>query len=389
MSAALHGSGVLRELRARRAYPLDAMKKISLFLVLVALAAMSACAFTTEETAAPDPVVSDFDIDQEDAAPPASEVADVVEQVLPSVVHVRVRGVRLDQFGAQNVSGQGSGVIIDSEGIIVTNFHVVSGALKVKVEFTDEEREPVEGTVIGTAPDHDLAVIKVPEDDLTPITFGRSSNLRLGDSAIAVGFPLGLGGPTVTTGIISGEARDISVPGDDGEANKLKDLLQTDAAINPGNSGGALVDGTGRLIGINTAAANAATAENIGFAISIDSALPVIERIVSEPVEERAWLGVIIETLDPNVALELGLDPNLKGALITDLVPGGPAEEEGIEAGDIITAVGDIAIESGEDLTEALTGLEPGDEVAVEVVTPEGADTVTLTLGLRPITFER
>lgn len=362
------------------------MKKISLGLVLVALVAMSSCAFTTEETAAPDPVVSDFDIDQDDAPPPASEVADVVERVLPSVVHVRVSGVRLSALGAESVKGQGSGVVIDSEGIIVTNFHVVSGALKVRVEFTDGEQ--VEGTVIGTAPGSDLAVIKVPEDDLTPITFGRSSNLRLGDTAIAVGFPLGLGGPTVTTGIISGEARDISVPGDDGRTQKLKELLQTDAAINPGNSGGALVDGAGRLIGINTAAASAAAAENIGFAISIDSALPVIERIVSEPVEERAWLGVIIETLDPNVALELGLDPNLKGALITDLVPGGPAEEEGIDAGDVITTVGDTTIESGEDLTEALTGLEPGDEVSVEVVTPEGTDTVTLTLGLRPITFE-
>ena len=365
------------------------MRKISLFLTLFALIAMSACAFSTdstEDSAAPDPVVSDFDIQQDDEAPPQSNIADVVQRVLPSVVHVRVRGVRLSALGAENVRGQGSGVVIDSEGVIVTNFHVVSGALKVKVEFTDGEE--VEGDVIGTAPDHDLAVIKVPVDDLTAIRFGKSSSLRLGDTAIAVGFPLGLGGPTVTTGIISGEARDISVPSDDGQPKKLEELLQTDAAINPGNSGGALVDGSGRLIGINTAAANAATAENIGFAISIDSALPVIERIVNEPVEERAWLGVIIETLDPNVALELGLDPNLRGALITDLVPGGPAEEGGVDAGDVVTRVGDTEIESGEDLTQALTGLVPGDEVTVEVVTSDGPETVELTLGLRPITFE-
>lgn len=363
------------------------MRKTFLFVLCALAFFVAACAIIAgEDSAAPDPVVSDFDIDQDDAAPPESNIADVVERVLPSVVHVRVSGVRLSALGAENVKGAGSGVVIDSEGVIVTNFHVVSGALKVTVEFTDGEK--VEGTVIGTAPDHDLAVIKVPVNGLTPIRFGRSSNLRLGDTAIAVGFPLGLGGPTVTTGVISGEARDIKVPGDDGVPKELKELLQTDAAINPGNSGGALVDAAGRLIGINTAAANAATAENIGFAISIDSALPVIERIVNEPVEERAWLGVIIETLDPNVAVELGLDPDLRGALITDLVPGGPAEEEGLEAGDVITQVGDTDIETGEDLTEALTGLVPGDEVSVDVVTSDGPETVELTLGLRPITFE-
>lgn len=365
------------------------MRKISLLLLVTALAVgVTACAFTSEKASAPDPVVSDFDVDQDDSPPPASEIADVVQRVLPSVVHVRVSGVRLSALGAENVKGQGSGVIIDSEGIIATNFHVVSGALKVRVSFTDDQHETVEGTVIGTAPKRDLAVIKVPVDGLTPIRFGTSSSLRLGDTAIAVGFPLGLGGPTVTTGIISGEARDITVPGDDGQPKKLEGLLQTDAAINPGNSGGALVDGAGRLIGINTAAANAATAENIGFAISIDSALPVIEEIVSEPQQERAWLGVIIDTLDESLAAELGLDPDLKGALITDLVPGGPAEEAGLKAGDVITAVGDSTIASGEDLTDALADLAPGDKVSLEVVTADGAETVELALGLRPITFE-
>ncbi|MGH2807572.1 MAG: S1C family serine protease, partial [Actinomycetota bacterium] len=320
------------------------MRTRVLLLLFVALLLFAACAFSMGPDAFqadPEPVASNLDIEQDDSPPPESELADVIERVLPSVVNVKVRGIRATDFGTENVQGQGSGVVIDAEqGIIVTNFHVVQDATRVDVVFNDGDR--VQGTVVGTSAedestaDTDLAVIKVEKDDLTAIKIGKSDSLRLGDDVIALGFPLGLGGPTVTSGILSGDARTIEVPDDDAPdgTKDLVGLLQTDAAINPGNSGGPLIDAAGRLVGINTAAASAGSAENIGFAISIDSALPVIRQIISEPPESRAWMGVIIATMDPSIAGELGLDPELEGAVITDILPDGPAESAGLAPGD-------------------------------------------------------
>ena len=204
--------------------------------------------------------------------------------MLPSVVYVRTTVV-----GGGN--GEGSGVVVDRAGIIVTNNHVVEGANEIEITFNDgRHRRPLVGTVIGTAAERDLAVVRVAARDLVPIRIARSSSLRLGDDVIAVGYPLGLGGPTVTSGIVSGLNRTVE-PGD---GPRLEGLLQTDAAINPGNSGGALVDRAGRLVGINTAAGRGDAAENIGFAIEIDAALPIIEEIRSEPEATRAWLGISI-----------------------------------------------------------------------------------------------
>jgi S1-C subfamily serine protease len=192
--------------------------------------------------------------------------AAVAQRVLPGVVYVRVEG-----FGG---TGAGSGVVIDREGTILTNNHVVAGASEVTVVFNDGRHdEPLRGEVVGTAPERDLAVVRVDAGDLTPVELGRSGDLRLGDPVLALGFPLGLG-PTVTQGIVSGLERTIEPSG----GPRLEGLLQTDAAINPGNSGGALVDANGRLVGINTAGAG--FAENIGFAIAIDQARPVVEEIL-------------------------------------------------------------------------------------------------------------
>jgi S1-C subfamily serine protease len=361
--------------------------------LFAALFVLGACAFSMGQDAfseEPEPVASSLDLDQDEAPPPASELADVIERVLPAVVNVKVRGIRATEFGTENVQGQGSGVVIDADqGIIVTNFHVVADATSVDVVFNDGDR--VEGTVIGTEGEtSDLAVIKVEKDDLTEIKIGKSSSLRLGDDVIALGFPLGLGGATVTSGILSGDARTIEVPDDSQQdgTKELEGLLQTDAAINPGNSGGALIDAAGRLIGINTAAASAGSAENIGFAISIDSALPVIREIIEEPPQSRAWLGVIIATLDPTIAGELGIDPELEGAVITDIIPDGPAEEAGLAPGDVITRLAGDAVTSQPSLTEALADLDPGDRIAVEVVNDDGTRTVQLTLAQRPATFD-
>ncbi len=309
-------------------------------------------------------------------SPPDSAVADVVEEVLPSVVNVRVQGF-------SGLGGQGSGVVYTSDGVILTNNHVVEGASEVSVVFNDGiHNQPLEGVVVGTAPERDLAVIRVSADDLNPIDLGRSSELRLGDEVLALGFPLGLGGPTVTRGIISGLERTVEPLG----GARLEGALQTDAAINPGNSGGALVDMNGQLVGINTAGASAAFAENIGFAIAIDQAIPVIEEILSKPPEQRAWLGVSIAQVDSDLAAsQLGLPAGTRGTLVVEVVPDGPADDAGLREGDLIVSLNGDEITSTEDLTASLAERDPGDVVDVEVIGSGGESrTVSVELGQRP-----
>ena len=322
-------------------------------------------------------------IEQSGEAPPRSPVAEVVDDVLPSVANVRVTSVTSDAFGnPAEGRGEGSGVVIDENGVILTNNHVVAGAVRVTVVLGDRE---LKGTIIGTVPEKDLAVIRVSDDNLDPITIGHSDELRLGDSVLAVGFPLGLsGGPTVTRGILSGSSRVIQPQG----GPKLEGLLQTDAAINPGNSGGALVDRSGALVGINTAAATPSAAENTGFAIAIDNALPVVEEILNDPPEERAWLGVFLGPVDPSVAAQLDIPPTTRGALISGVVPGGPAQAAGLQEGDVITAVDGAPVESTEQLVETLRELDPGDTVELTIVDSDGERSVEVELAQRPVTLE-
>jgi S1-C subfamily serine protease len=352
--------------------------------LLAALLLFGACSIEPPPSVTPGPNV---ELDQNTEAPPISETAETVEEVLPSVVNVRVTSIDEDPLSGEQARGQGSGVVVDKNGIILTNNHVVERALTVKVVFNDDHPDMV-GQVVGTDPERDLAVVRVEADDLDPIELGKSGSMRLGDSVIAVGFPLGLGGPTITQGIISGLERTIRIPVEDPttgetEVQALRGMLQTDAAINPGNSGGALVDAAGNLIGINTAAGNAASAENLGFAIAIDGALPVVQKILSNP-ETRPWLGVTIEALDEELAFELGLPQQTKGALVVGLVPGAPAAGAGIREGEVIIGIEDVAVESSEGLTEALENFDPGEVVEVHLMTPEGERTVDLTLALRP-----
>ena len=351
-------------------------KKIAVALAIAVM--LGGCSLEAVRDAAEDEVASEqLHLTQSDIPPPRSPVAEVVAEALPSVVNVKVTSVNDVGLGR----GEGSGVVIDRSGVILTNFHVVSGAVNVDVVFNDDHGR-MQGRVIGGIPERDLAVIRVDADDLDPIEMGRSSNLRLGDDVIAIGFPLGLGGPTVTKGIVSALDRNIDAAT---QGLELQGLLQTDAAINPGNSGGALIDRAGRLVGINTAAATASAAENIGFAIAIDEALPVIEEILSEPPEDRAWLGVSIASVDSaSDAAQLGLDLDVRGAAITLIFPNNPAEEAGLEEGDVIVRVGDKVVASAENLTSALAGFDPGDTVEVVVVNQEGTETVEVTLAQRP-----
>jgi S1-C subfamily serine protease len=213
-----------------------------------------------------------------------SSPADIIAAAMDSIVSVRTvseAGPFNGPFGGR-VQGEGSGVVIRGDGVILTNAHVIEGASRIEVATADGG-QTIEATVVGSDAGHDLAILKVDSDDLTAITVGSSDQLELGDSVVALGYPLGLG-TTATQGIVSGLDRTIQVGDGPFDATELSGLLQTDAAINPGNSGGALLDAEGKLIGINTAAASAASAENIGFAVAIDEALPIIDDLLTPSV---------------------------------------------------------------------------------------------------------
>jgi S1-C subfamily serine protease len=346
---------------------------------------------------------------QATAAPAAQaagpELADMVEEVLPSLVNVRVQmggaGGLLEDLLGGGGEGQGSGVIIDAKGIILTNNHVVQDAESVEIVLTDERTFP--GRVLGTAPENDLAVVCIDESGLDPVEIGSSADLRLGDDAIALGYPLGLG-PTVTRGIVSGLGRDIEPLG----GVPLENLIQTDAAINPGNSGGPLVDGEGKLIGINSAGALAALAENVGFAIAIDGAMEVAKEIMAdnpscgagsssseeeaspeegEPADPEQGQGggsgsdQPAPSEEPGAWLGAAVADGDEGALLAEIVPGSPAEEAGLEPGDVVVGIDGEPVAGAEDLVNAVAQHEPGDQVTLELA---DGSSVEVELAERP-----
>jgi S1-C subfamily serine protease len=257
----------------------------------------------------------------------------------------------------------------------------------VKVEFTTG-RKPLDGTVLGIDTTHDLAVVKVNANDLSPITIGHSKTLKLADQVYAIGYPLDLG-VSVTRGVISGLDRSIAVSRSDGSTEHLVGMLQTDAAINPGNSGGALIDDAGQLVGINTAGAQASEADNVGFAIAIDGAIPIIRDLsagksTGTTTTQTAWLGVSVEPVGDQTDAQYGVPAGTRGAGVADVVQGGPAASAGIQQGDVIVSLGGRTVNSLDGLTQALSIHKPGDRVPVELVSSSGTRTVTVTLGTRP-----
>ncbi|QLY34243.1 S1C family serine protease [Nocardia huaxiensis] len=304
---------------------------------------------------------------------PAGSVQAVAQKVVPSVVMIRVAGNRAE--------GEGSGVILSSDGKILTNNHVVSGAgpnAKMEVAFSDGSTAPA--TLIGADPVSDLAVIKVDRKDLTPIELGASSNLQVGESVVAVGSPLGLAG-TVTTGIVSALNRPVSTSGESGSTGSVMNAIQTDAAINPGNSGGALVDMSGKLIGINTAIATLGTAEatggqsgsiGLGFAIPVDQARRVADALIKNGKVTYAQIGVKVRGAD-----------DVNGARVLEVTPDGPAAKAGIPNNAIITKVDDTPIDSGNALIAAVRSHQPGDKVKITYTDEQGnnSKTVEVTLG--------
>jgi serine protease Do len=333
---------------------------------------------TTSPPAPPSPVEDGSDLE-------GDPIVTVVKRVAPTVVNVTTSTLSPDALGGtQPGEGVGTGFVIRSDGVVVTNFHVVEGALEIEVTMPPPDRRTFAARVIGGDRDRDLAVLKMDATDLPAVPLGTSSEIQLGERVIALGYALALpGGPTVTAGIISSLQRTVEVRTRDGATRTLEGIIQTDAAINPGNSGGPLVDLRGNVIGINTAAAG--LAENIGFAISIDAARPFIEHAMEDPDAPVAYLGVQTTTVDAGVAAQFDLAVD-SGALVVGLAPGGPAEKAGIRQGDVIVRFAGRPVNGSEQLGEAILAREPGDRVEVEVVRGEGERrTVTAVLAVRPL----
>jgi S1-C subfamily serine protease len=309
-----------------------------------------------------------------------STAEEVVRRVLPAVVNVQ------SDIGQPGRTPEGTGFIIDPDGIVVTNYHVVERAFEIDIVTNEGER--LEARAIGGDFAADLAVLKVDAEDLPTVPLGDSDQLRLGQDVVALGFALGLeGGPSVTTGIVSGLGRTIDAGGDGVQTRTYEDVIQTDAAINPGNSGGPLVDLRGRVVGINTAGVGAGAAENIGFAIAINRARPVIDHAIEDPEGPAPLLGVSTQTVTPSIAAQLDLSVD-EGVLVRALPAGGPAAGAGIEVGDVIVAVAGEEITDNDSLQERLLEHEPDEQVEVTVVRGTETLTVEVTLAVRPLPIE-
>jgi len=348
-------------------------------------------------------------------------VVDIVKAVSPAVVTIVADGVTAtDPTTGQTGTGTatGSGVIFDANGLILTNHHVVAGdPQKLTVHLTDGRSFPAK--IYGVDTLTDLAIVKVDASGLPTAPIGDSSSIQVGQQAIAIGSPLGTFTDSVTSGIVSALGR--SIPVEDGSI--LSNLIQTDTAINPGNSGGPLLDPSGKVIGVNTAAAS--QAQGIGFAIPIDIAKPLLAQASAGKPLARPYLGIRFETIDPTVQSEnnlpvdhgawipsasatsqangqgsngaqdpnaqdpFGQDPFGQGSQTTvqsSIVAGGPADQAGLQPGDIITAVDGTALDATHPLDMVTSQYGPGTSVRLDILRNGQTTQVTVVLGTRPAT---
>jgi serine protease Do len=346
--------------------------------------------------AVPDPL-------NEPVGPPG--FADVVERVTPAVVNVTVaqearqalsmpggampdEGSPLYEFfkrfggldempmpGPRQRRGEGSGFLVDAEGHIVTNNHVIDGA--TRIEITLNGGEQYEAEVVGRDPKTDLALLKIdPEGELPYVTFGNSSGARVGDWVLAVGNPFGLGG-SVNAGIISARGRDIN-------SGPYDDYIQIDAPINRGNSGGPLFDARGVVIGVNTAIFSPSGGNiGIGFAIPAETAADIVTELKNKGRVDRGWLGVQIQPVTEEIAGSLGL-PEVRGVLVADVIAGTPAESAGIKSGDVILEAAGERMEDYRDLTTLIAGIDAGTGIELEVFRSGQVRTIPVTIGEMP-----
>ena len=300
-----------------------------------------------------------------------SATVSVAERISPAIVTIEVT----------TTSGEsvGSGVIYSADGWIVTNRHVVEGATAMTVHLEDGRDFP--GRVYGVDTLTDLAIVKVEATGLTAASLGRSSAIQVGQTAIAIGSPLGVYTNSVTAGIISAIGREITT-----ESGRLDGLLQTDAAINPGNSGGALVDSSGAVIGINTAISTEGA--GIGFAIPIDIARPIMEQALAGIELSRPWIGIRYVALNRRTAAENNLTlfqgAWISGGTESGIVPGSPAEVAGLADGDIVTKVQGVLIDEQHPLQDLLVQYSPGAVIVLDVLRAGVTFQISVTLGIRP-----
>lgn len=272
-------------------------------------------------------------------------------------------------------SNLGSGVIVSSNGYILTNLHVIEAADEVEVALSDGRK--VEAAVIGSDPETDLAVLKIELEDLPTIIFGQSDQAKVGDVVLAVGNPFGVG-QSVTMGIIGALGRTkVGI-------NTFEDFIQTDAAINPGNSGGALTDTDGNLIGINTAIySRSGGSLGIGFAIPIHIAKEIMEQIIQSGRVIRGWLGVSMQDMNKELADSFNLD-SVTGALIASVLKDGPSDKAGIKPGDIMIAIEGEPVENSSELLNKVAALPPGETVTVTIIRSKKKKNIQIKVGVRP-----
>jgi serine protease Do len=331
-----------------------------------------------------------------------SSFSDVVKRVSPSVVKIITEtkakkmqlngnqfpfadpmfrqffGGRMPEMRQEPTSGLGSGVIISSDGYVVTNNHVVDGADTLKVTLSDGRE--LTAKVVGRDPQTDVAVIKVDAKNLPAITFADSDNIEVGDRVLAIGNPFGIG-ETVTSGIISGKGRQVGILAD---VEGFENFLQTDAAINPGNSGGALVDVQGRLVGMNSAILSRSGGfQGVGFAVPANMVSHVADSLVKNGKVVRGYLGVRIQNITPSLAESFKLKDN-KGALVADVEPAAPAAKAGLKSGDVITKIDGKPVSDANSVTLAVTSTAPGTKLNLEVLRDGQTKDVAVTTGQRP-----
>lgn len=328
------------------------------------------------------------------ALAPVSSYAPAVRRAAPSVVNIYTRKKVPESkhpllndpffrrfFNNNNVPQQqrmesslGSGVIVSSDGFILTNHHVISGAEEI-LTLLHDGRE-ANARVIGTDPETDLAVLKIDLDGLQPSIIGDLQHTEVGDIVLAIGNPFGVG-QSVSQGIISAKGRkDLGL-------NTFENFIQTDAAINPGNSGGALVDLHGNLLGINSAILNENSSVGIGFAIPSDTAIKVLDDIIKNGRVIRGWLGVEAQRLAPQIAQRLGIEPPA-ALLITDVHVAGPAFQSGLKPGDVITHINGQRVGDGASGMNLIAQLSPGDPISLKVIRRDQHLTIAAIAGTRP-----
>ena len=303
-------------------------------------------------------------------------VADVVAKVMPAVAYVSVEYTDTSFFFQTTEIKSGSGVVLSPDGYILTNNHVIDQFTKIEVSLPNND-QTYQASLVGADPTSDLAVIKIDSHNLPTAQFGDPSGLRDGDWVIALGNALGLeGGPTVTLGIVSGLGRTFTI----GKA-AYYDVIQTDAAINPGNSGGPLVNLAGQVVGIDTFIIS--SAENIGFAVSTNTASRIYDDLVKYGHVVRPYLGLSMQDLTPSLASQLGLSID-KGVLVAYAAPDGPATKAGIKANDVITSFQDQSVTEASQLIKLLWQYNVGDTVNLTYWRGNSEQVVSVTLGQSP-----